>query len=115
MANFKRGRCRLHVHNAIRGSQTSWRAKNGFTPIRITNEYRRACSVDEWMALWRRQPKRRSHLCMMNSSPAWFDRLFHTRPARAKTRRLVADIRKGYRDPDNTCWPDYRKPRSYYW
>ena len=46
--------------------------------------------------------------------PRYWDKLHHTRPARAESRRLVQAILHGA-DPDNLTWPDGRKPHIYYW
>lgn len=108
MAHFKRGYPRTAARRAIRGSKSSWRAKYGFKPVRLDFW---SSTLEEWVEGWR-SPDGRG---MMNSYPAWWDRLFHTRPARSKAKRLAADIRASRRDPDNTCWPDHRKPHIYYW
>ncbi len=46
--------------------------------------------------------------------PRWHDNLYHTRPARRRTKALELDVVKGV-DPDNLNWPDGRKPHKYYW
>lgn len=45
--------------------------------------------------------------------PHWWDRLHHTRPARAATRARLQQVLRGWSDDGN--WPDYRKPHIYYW
>ena len=44
--------------------------------------------------------------------PRWWDDLMHTRPARAKERRLE---HKATRGEEPTDWPDHRKPHKYWW
>jgi hypothetical protein len=46
--------------------------------------------------------------------PRHWDKVYHTRPCRAKNRRLEREIMNGT-DPDNMVWPDGRKPHIYYW
>lgn len=46
--------------------------------------------------------------------PRWWDKVFHTRPARTKNRVLEKKILKDA-DSENMCWPDNRKPHIYYW
>lgn len=46
--------------------------------------------------------------------PRYWDKVFHTRPARRKTRQLEQKVLHG-EDPDNMTWPDGRKPHIYYW
>lgn len=120
MANFKRGKCRRNCPKAIRGSQTSWRARHGFRPARVLpfHEAHPGCSVmsAEWDAhhelMWAQQGKH--YVSMMGSYPAWWDREFHTRPHRAATKRLERKIITGA-DPDDIVWPLRRKPHRYYW
>jgi hypothetical protein len=122
MANYKRGKCRRNCPKAIRGSQASWRARQGLKPVRIrvpdyTEIHRsdRALWGSAWAA-WKRawdHPEGRS---MMRSSPAWWDRTFHTRPKRARARRLERQVLLGQIDEDDTVWPlASRKPTTYYW
>lgn len=93
MAHFKRGKCRRNGHRQIRGSRASWRAKVGLDP-----------RGHEWHP-WR---------SMMESYPAAWDRIFHTRPFRAAVRRLECAILKGA-DPDGLPHPVWGKPHIYYW
>lgn len=48
-------------------------------------------------------------------SPSWWNREFHTRPMRAKTRHTLRNIKLGKADPENTVWPLHNKPEKYYW
>ena len=93
MANYKRGKCRRHCPRAIRGSTASWRARHGLDPL-----------TREWP----------SHLNPMSSYPAWWDRMFHNRPTRAKARRLERAIFNGA-DADSAVWPHPKRPHIYYW
>lgn len=50
------------------------------------------------------------------SCEPWFWRHdFHTVPCRAQTRDLIHKVKRGEVDPDDTTWPDGRKPHLYYW
>lgn len=123
MAHYKRGKCRRNCPKAIRGSSTSWRARFGLKPIRLPDwPDRPDIHSAEWNALWHprgtagnRGKKISGHYSMMNSYPAWWDRLFHTRPRRAKERALLRCILAGKADPDNAAWPPQKKPHVYYW
>jgi hypothetical protein len=122
MANFRRRRPRDSATNTHRGSETSWRAKMGLTPIRLPHEAWKAMSLDDWLACWH---GRRAHgnwgkkiggpYSRMNNNPAWWDRVFHTAPRRAKERVITRAIVKGAKDPDSVCWPLAKKPHIYYW
>jgi len=46
--------------------------------------------------------------------PRWWDKVFHTRPARARTRALGRQVVKGA-DPDGIAWPRPGRPHVYYW
>lgn len=50
---------------------------------------------------------------MTGSYPHWWDRLYHTRPARRQAGLLLQKIERGGEDAER--WPDYRKPHKYYW
>lgn len=48
------------------------------------------------------------------SEPRSHNIVFHTRPQRRKTKRLLTKVLKG-EDPENITWPLARKPHIYYW
>lgn len=51
----------------------------------------------------------------LNSWPRWWDLIYHTRPKRRITRRLLAAVLIGC-DPDGVVWPvGNHKPHKYYW
>lgn len=104
MAHYKRRKCRRNAPRAIRGSINSWRAKVGLKPIRI-DEARNLPFEQQWHA----------YLSPMNGHPAWWDRNFHTKPRRAKEKRLLRNVQIGKVDPDNVAWPLLKKPHIYYW
>lgn len=103
MAHFKRKRCRTSTKGRS-NTVTFYRKRHGLKPIKIPLYWRRD-NHDYWP----------SQYSMMSGNPRWWDIVFHTRPSRARAQRLLQAVRAGRRDPDDTCWPDYRKPRSYYW
>lgn len=108
MANFRRRRPRTKT--SPRGSTTSFRAKHGMKPVRVSYDDYRPDNIQGWREAWRP-----NHLCQMNRWPAWWDRLFHTRPKRVATKRLERAILRGA-DPDDLAWPlNSRKPHIYYW
>lgn len=126
MAHYKRGKCRYHCPNAIRGSLTSWRAKHGMHPARIDwsdiPDWRNRKSSAEWDAMWHprgqhgnRGKKISGPYSTMASYPAWWDRLFHTRPRRAREKLMTKAILAGKLDADNIAWPLAKKPHIWYW
>jgi len=121
MANFRRRRPRIRTHRAIRGSDTSWRAKWGFHPARITKEHWKLEGA-EWDALWHPRGRHGNSgkkiggpYCPMHSYPKRHDLMHHTRPRRRRTKIIEIAIAKGAKDPDNVCWPLAKKPHIYYW
>lgn len=74
-------------------------------------------AVDLWLA----QPVRTAFPAecrfgwprITGSYPHWWDRLYHTRPARRQAGLLLQKIERGGEDAER--WPDYRKPHKYYW
>lgn len=55
-----------------------------------------------------------AYLRWYRNYPRWWDKVFHTRPARTQRRRMEREVLRGA-DPDNMAWPDGRKPHTYYW
>lgn len=50
----------------------------------------------------------------MNCWPAWWDRVFHTRPKRVQTHAL--ERKALHEDPDGVAWPlGNHKPHRYFW
>ena len=51
--------------------------------------------------------------------PAWWDTMFHRRPARRKQKALLSKINRPSnitgRDPGDGHWPDGKKPHTYFW
>jgi len=58
--------------------------------------------------------ERHDRFSWLQNWPRHWDIVYHTRPSRAKARRLEGQVMKGA-DPDNMIWPDGRKPHIYYW
>lgn len=110
MANYKRRKARIHCPRAIRGSETSWRAKNKLEPVSLKSEVCRETIIgNSGVSLW--HPYKR----VMNSYPRSWDIIFHTRPKRRESRALEKKIMKGY-DADGIVWPvGNHKPHTYYW
>ena len=120
MAHFKRGKCRRQSGRAIRGSQASFRARYGMKPVRLPLDWWRLnTDIHE---LWHPKGRHGNHgrgiryqYSMMNSYPAWWDRIFHTRPTRAAEKHLLRAVRRGIVDADDAAWPIHGKPHIYYW
>jgi hypothetical protein len=110
MANYKRRKARIHCPRAIRGSETSWRAKNKLKPVVLSRRNgRKAYSWESPTSAW--HPYKR----VMNSYPRSWDILYHTRPKRRENRALEKKIMKGS-DADGIAWPvGNHKPHTYYW
>jgi len=65
-----------------------------------TRTYGKGGSRGHWLSHW----------------PAWWDRLFHTRPARHADHQLEKALVKGVVDPDEALPKfDGHKPHRYYW
>ncbi len=107
MANFRRRKPRTRT--SPRGSTASWRARRGLKPVRIDYGDYWPDKLAEWKEAW---PAR---FAMLGGNPAWWDRVFHNRPHRAKTKRLERKVLRDQIDPDDTVWPISRKPTQYYW
>lgn len=116
MANFRRRRPRY----ATRGNfptTTVFRKRHGFKPIRIPsppNWRAPVCKWQAWRALWR-HPYAENSYKHEKGKPAWFDRVFHSRPRRAREKRIEAAILRGAVDPDAAIWPLDRKPVIYFY
>jgi hypothetical protein len=49
------------------------------------------------------------------NEPKWWRKAMNIRPSRIESNRILARVALGL-DPDLIRrWPDYRKPRPYYW
>lgn len=110
MANFKRKRPRNAVTRG-RTAEPTLRKRLGITPVIVPRrpEYSAGIKEDqEWRKIYY------AHKQYRWSVPAWWDRIFHTRPARARIHQLERLIARGV-DPDCVSWPDNRKPHIYYW
>ena len=46
--------------------------------------------------------------------PRWWDVVYHRRPHRVRTKRLINAIRHGA-DPDGIAWPIPNRPQIWYW
>jgi hypothetical protein len=89
MANFRRRRPRYvgGVHG--RGARSKWECK-------------KIPGWDQWG--W------------INGYPAYWDRIYHSRPRRSKNKALERAIVAGRLDPDDAAWPlGNHKPHQYYW
>ncbi len=112
MAHFKRRKCRYNAVHAKRGSLSSWRAKHGYKPVRTGDVH--TMSWEDWRQRWI-HPKGKSYLSMMNGNPAWWDRVFHVRPHRVRTKRMERAVLLGKVDPDDLAWPIPYRPWQYWW
>jgi hypothetical protein len=97
--NFRRNKPRLRTVKTG-WSRNSWRKRNGLVVKQGVFPY----GPEDW----------NTYKSMMSSNPAWWDRMHHTRPWRAKSDRVTRMVMKGY-DPDELAWPVNHKPHIYYW
>lgn len=52
----------------------------------------------------------------LNSWPRWWDIMFHTRPWRRESKKLLRDVVSGRKDWDEVSFnSSYHKPHQYYW
>jgi hypothetical protein len=65
-------------------------------------------------ALKHRLGPRWSDRMWLSGWPRYWDKVMHTRPMRARARRLEQAVLNGA-DPDGLSWPLSRKPHIYYW
>lgn len=116
MANFKRRKPRSKTTGTTTAEVTR-RKKLGITPLITPKHPGWDAPIQEKMA-WRNIYYGESYIrrySWASSYPAWWDRVFHNRPARAKSNQLIRLVMREIRDPDDLVWPDHRKPHIYYW
>lgn len=110
MANYKRRKARIKPRRTIRGSHTSWRAKNKLKPVVLNRGIEGDAFTGEICF-----SRDHSYKSPLNSWPKWWDLAFNTRPKRRENRVLEKKIIKGS-DPDELVWPlGNHKPHTYYW
>lgn len=120
MAHYKRGKCRYCGRNR-RSSETFYRKRHGLRPIKIPDRGRgHRYSTPEWHAAWDAWRAMMDlawpdEFNMMSNWPRSWDIVHHTRPRRAREKRLTKAIVAGKLDPDNVAWPLSKKPHIYYW
>lgn len=51
----------------------------------------------------------------LNTWPASYDIIYHTRPSRRAMSRLLRCVVTGQVDPDAVAWPLSKRPHVYYW
>jgi hypothetical protein len=49
-----------------------------------------------------------------SKNPGWWDRMYSIQPARINVRRQCYDIVRGA-DPDDKVWPNYKRPKHYFY
>jgi hypothetical protein len=49
----------------------------------------------------------------LEETPRWWRKMMNIRPSRRKQARRLNDIVAGVEDDGD--WPDFRRPREYYW
>ncbi len=69
-------------------------------------------SYDKWK--FKRMEARGEYFWWMGNWPAWWDIVFHRRPARRRAARLLSAIYRGA-DPEAVAWPVNKKPHQYFW
>ncbi len=113
MAHYKRGKCRYQ--GRLRQSSTSfYRKRLGLKPIIVPD------GPSPWWLwqIWWDQNKRvfwPAHASMMGNWPRGHDIVHHTRPRRAREKRMLEAVRRGRIDPEEATWPLSKKPHVYFW
>ena len=113
MANFRRRRPRYKTP-AHHESTTYWRKRAGVKPV-ILPEHPGFRSPPEAMEAWRRLFDGYPPYNLYSHDPGVWNRVFHNKPTRIRTRRVAKLIASGRVDPDDTVWPSHKKPTIYYW
>lgn len=106
MAHYKRKKCRYHPNGRHhQGSQTTFRVRLGLKPV--PKDWRR--DGIPWQEIWP------AWLKQYSAHPAHWDRTYHIRPHRMRTKRMERQILMGRIDPDDAAWPIPNRPYIYYW
>ncbi len=107
MAHYKRKKCRYHsTGTKHQGSETTFRVRLGLKPV--PKDWRRSrIPIDVIWPRWLHN--------VYASSPAHWDRTYHTRPHRVRTKRMERQILMGLIDADDAAWPVPNRPQVYYW
>ncbi len=113
MANYKRGKCRF-LGGCRRNSESFHRKRLGLKPVVLPESPGwRSPGYDEWRQLIRRSWP--DGTGMMRNTPRKWNIVYHTRPRRAREKRMEQAILRGTVDPDNAIFPLEKKPHIYYW
>lgn len=64
---------------------------------------------------WRNNSREYKYNNWMGHWPRWWDVVFHTKPARARSRAKIRAVLIGREDADNATWEPHHKPHKYYW
>lgn len=116
MAHYKRGKCRYLGKNR-RSSESFYRKRHGLKPINPRTLPWWHLRWHEWFPVYQRERDRiwPDEFNMMANWPRSWDIQHHTRPHRARTRKMEFRILRGTADPDAAIWPLYGRPHIYYW
>lgn len=69
----------------------------------------------------RRKPRTKGKRCrdtcnFLKGWPRWWDIVYHRRPVRRETARLLSKVLRGDCDDEDLSWPlACNKPHNYYW
>jgi hypothetical protein len=64
---------------------------------------------------WGWEPKVWRYMCRLAMrEPGWWTHERMIQPARIESHRMERHLERGL-EPDLFIWPDYRKPKHYYW
>jgi len=102
MAHYKRGKCRRHGRITFLAEPT--KIKRAGLPL----EYK--WFLGRRILIWPKELR-----SFYGRSPAKWNRSFHSRPHRARERRVARQVVTGAVDADEALWPVLRKPTIYFW
>lgn len=97
MANFKRGKCRRHGRITFTSEKTTLKSLGVQLPIE-------SWSKDVPRQYWTRYGR----------NPGKWNRSFHSRPHRARTRQTARQVLQGA-DHEAVNWPTVNRPNKYFW
>jgi len=99
MAHYKRGKCRRHGRITFTAEKTLLKSIGVHLPI----------------VSWRQDVPRWVKWPNYGRNPGKWNRDFHSRPHRARTKLIAGEVRRGRLEPDCAIWPVHGRPNKYFW
>lgn len=112
IANFRRRRPR-YLTGANHESTSYWRKHFGLKPVKITKRIGVCNYVVEYQEYLKYRADKPHNT--YRKSPSVWNRVYHNKPTRIRTRQIMKAVQIGSADPENICWPSHKKPTIYYW